>query len=68
MISWRRGENPRRDQPGELLAGWVMEDPLRLNHTVRGQRMSNNVFTFAIVAAALIALAYFANSLVSPFR
>ena len=30
--------------------------------------MSNNVFTFAIVAAALIALAYFANSLVSPFR
>ena len=30
--------------------------------------MSNNVFTFIIAAAALVALAYFASSLVSPFQ
>jgi hypothetical protein len=30
--------------------------------------MSNNVFTFVIIAAALVGLAYLASSLVSPFR
>jgi hypothetical protein len=30
--------------------------------------MSNNLFTFVLIAAALIALAYLASSLVSPFR
>jgi|GEM_PF-3012016 hypothetical protein len=30
--------------------------------------MSNNVFTFLIIAAALVGLAYLAQSLVSPFR
>jgi len=30
--------------------------------------MSNNVFTFALIAAALVGLAYMASSLVSPFQ
>jgi hypothetical protein len=30
--------------------------------------MSNNLFTFVLIAAALIVLAYLASSLVSPFR
>jgi hypothetical protein len=30
--------------------------------------MNNNLFTFAMIAAALIGLAYFAHSLVSPFQ
>jgi hypothetical protein len=30
--------------------------------------MSNNVFTFFIIAAALVGLAYMASSLVKPFQ
>jgi len=30
--------------------------------------MSNNVFTFILIAAALLGLAYLASSLVKPFQ
>ena len=33
-----------------------------------GAAMSSNVVTFLIIAAGLVAIAYFANSLVGAFR
>ncbi len=58
--------------------GWLLplavpslmaEYPLRLDPTPQQDSgMSNNLFTFVMIAVALAALAYFAYSLVSPFR
>ena len=47
----------------------MAEYPLRLDPTPQQDSgMSNNLFTFVMIAVALAALAYFAYSLVSPFR
>ncbi len=39
-------------------------DPL----TLEGWQVSNNLFPFFLIAAALVTMAHFANSLISPFQ